>query len=188
MRIAPSQREMVRPQSMPRIRVRARRLRRDAGFTLTELLVVIVLVGMMALLAVPWFVKISQRQQIKSAAQEISIALAAARMTAVKRNAQVAFVIASTTPPLEFRTIEPNPPAPTPTPLPKIVRLPAKAAQFKQTPTGGTIIFGGDGRIAASADPRIIIEGPVGMRTPNAITILTNGNGRIEVITPTTWQ
>jgi Tfp pilus assembly protein FimT len=87
-----------------------------------------------------------------------------------------------------FQTIEPNPPAPTPTPFPSTLRLPATAARFKQTPTGGTIVFGGDGRIAASADPRIIIEGPIGMRTPNAITIFTNPNGRIEVITPTNWQ
>jgi len=194
MRIAPSQREMVRPQSMRRHRSSNRRQRRDdgvsrrreAGFSLTELLIVMALVAMMALVAVPWFVKISQRQQIKSAAQEISIALAAARMTAVKRNAQISFAVASTTPPLEFQTIEPNPPAPTPTPLPRTLRLPAKAARF-QGSAPPPIIFGGDGRVAAG-NQQFIIEGPIGMATPNAITILVNGNGRIEVRTPTTWQ
>ena len=194
MRIAPSQREMVRPQSMPRHRHRHRSrpearfpLRRDAGFTLAEMLIVVALVGMMALVAVPWFVKIAQRQQIKSAAQEISIALAAARMTAVKRNAQISFVAASTTPPLIFQTFEPNPPAPTPTPLPRTLQLPAKAARFKGA-APGPIVFGGDGRIAAAAGQSFVVEGPIGMPTPNAITIMVNGNGRIEVITPTTWQ
>jgi prepilin-type N-terminal cleavage/methylation domain-containing protein len=159
---------------------------REAGFSFTELLIVMALVGMMALLAVPWFIKISQRQQIKSAAQEISIALAAARMTAVKRNAQVSFVASSTTPPLEFQTLEPNPPAPTPTPYPRTLRLPAKAARF-QGSAPPPIVFGGDGRIAAGGQA-IVIEGPIGMATPNAITIFTNANGRIEVRTPTTWQ
>jgi prepilin-type N-terminal cleavage/methylation domain-containing protein len=171
---------------MRRHRSVERRHRREAGFSLAEMLVVVAMVGIMALAAVPWFVKISQRQQIKSAAREISIALAAARMTAVKRNAQVSFVASSTTPPLEFQTIEPNPPAPTPTPLPRTLRLPAKAARF-QGSAPPPIIFGGDGRVAAGAQT-IIIEGPIGMATPNAITIFTNGNGRIEVRTPTVWQ
>jgi prepilin-type N-terminal cleavage/methylation domain-containing protein len=169
-----------------RDRVRARR-RREAGFSLAEMLIVVAMVGLMALVAVPWFIKISQRQQIKSAAQEISIALAAARMTAVKRNAQISFVVSSVTPPLEFQTIEPPPPAPTPTPLPRTLRLPAKAARF-QGASPGPIIFGGDGRIAASTGQSFVVEGPIGMPTPNAITIFVNGNGRIEVRTPTTWQ
>jgi prepilin-type N-terminal cleavage/methylation domain-containing protein len=186
MRIAPSQREMVRPQSMRRHRSSDLRHRRDAGFSLAELLIVMALVAMMALVAVPWFVKISQRQQIKSAAQEISIALAAARMTAVKRNAQISFAVASSTPPLSFQTIEPNPPAPTPTPVPRRLDLPAKSARF-QGPAPAPIIFGGDGRVVAGTTT-FIVEGPVGMATPNPITIIVNGNGRIEVRTPTTWQ
>lgn len=199
MRIAPSQREMVRPQSMHRnlghrcdAGVGRRReagfsRRREAGFSLAEMLVVVAMVGLMALVAVPWFVKIAQRQQIKSAAQEISIALAAARMTAVKRNAQISFVVASTTPPLTFQTFEPNPPAPTPTPLPRTLQIPAKSARFKGSPAS-PIVFGGDGRIAAAGGQDIVIEGPVGMATPNAITIHTDASGRIVVITPTTWQ
>lgn len=198
MRIAPSQREMVRPQSMHRnlghrcdAGVGRRReagfsRRREAGFSLAEMLVVVAMVGLMALVAVPWFVKIAQRQQIQSAAREISVALAAARMTAVKRNAQISFVASSTTPPLTFQTFEPNPPAPTPTPLPRTLQLPAKAARF-QGPAPAPIIFGGDGRVAAGGQT-MIIEGPIGMATPNAIRIIVNGNGRIEVRTPTVWQ
>jgi prepilin-type N-terminal cleavage/methylation domain-containing protein len=180
MRIAPSQRDMFRLQGMHR--------HRASGFTLVELAIVLALVAAMALIAVPWFVKISQRQQIQSAAREIAVALTAARMTAVKRNAQVSFVVASSgTAPIEFQTIEPPPPAPTPTKVPATLRLPAKAARF-QGPTPGPIVFGGDGRIAATTNASFVIEGPVGMATPNAITINVNQSGRVEVRTPTNWQ
>jgi prepilin-type N-terminal cleavage/methylation domain-containing protein len=182
MRIAPSQCEMFRTQSMRR----HRRGSRSAGFSLIELAVVLAIVAAMSLVAVPWFVKISQRQTLQSAGREIAVALTAARMKAVKRNAQVAFVVSGGAP-IEFQTIEPAPPAPTPTPLPSILRLPATAARF-QGPTPAPIIFGGDGRVAAGVAIDAVIEGPIGMRTPNAITIRTNANGRVEVITPVNWQ
>ena len=180
MRIAPSHVEMSRTQSMPWRRSRSR----SAGFSLVELMVVIAIISAMALLAVPWFVKIAQRQTIQSAAREIAVALTAARMKAVKRNAQISFV-ATGGAPIEFQTIEPAPPAPTPTPLPSMLRLPAKAARFLGN-TPGPIIFSGDGR--ASTGQTFAIEGPVGMRTPNAITIKVQTNGRVEVVTPVNWQ
>jgi prepilin-type N-terminal cleavage/methylation domain-containing protein len=178
MRIAPSQRDMFRPQCMRRSRER--------GFSLAELLVVMAIVALMALIAVPWFVKIAQRQQIQSAAREIAVSLTAARMKAVKRNAQVSFVVAGSSPAIEFQTVEPPPPAPTPTPLPQILRLPAKSARFKG-PTPAPIVFGGDGRVVAGTI-FFDIEGPVGMATPNAIRIIANPNGRVEIVTPVSWQ
>jgi len=159
---------------------------RSAGFSLAELMIVLAIIAAMALVAVPWFVKIAQRQTLQSAGREIAVMLTAARMKAVKRNAQVA-VIASSGSPIEFQTIEPAPPAPTPTPFPSMLRLPAKAARFLGA-TPAPIIFGGDGRIAAGVKIDTVIEGPVGMATPNAITIRTNPNGRVEVITPVNWQ
>jgi prepilin-type N-terminal cleavage/methylation domain-containing protein len=162
-------------------------LRRERGFSLVELLVVMAVLAAMSLVAVPWFVKIGQRQQIQSAAREISVAITAARMKAVKRNAQVSFVAVASSPGIEFQTIEPPPPAPTPTPLPQSLRLPAQAARF-QGPTPGPIVFGGDGRIAASNGQSFTIEGPVGMATPNAIGISVQGNGVVKITTPTSWQ
>jgi Tfp pilus assembly protein FimT len=181
---------MFRPQSTPR-RLRPWRGRStgfsSAGFSIVELIIVMAIMTMMAIVAVPWFVKISQRTQIKSAAQEIAIALTAARMKAVKRNAQVSFSVLTSSPSIEFQTVEPNPPAPTPTPAPQILRLPAKAARFKG-PTPGPIVFGGDGRISAAATTFFDVEGPVGMATPNAIRISVGGNGVVKVITPVAWQ
>jgi type II secretory pathway pseudopilin PulG len=160
-----------------------------------ELLVVLAILAMMTLIAVPWFVKISQRSALKSAAQEVSITLAAARMTAVKLNQPVNVVIANVTPPIQLQIVEPNPPAPTKTPIPKDVFLPANAVQFVQTPnaTGGTISFGGDGRLVnfPLATPAImIVEGPPGVVASkrNQITIQTDSTGRIKIITPTDWK
>lgn len=201
MRIAPSQRDMFRLQGMHRHRAsdlhrssgfprRERGFRfprRERGFSMVELAIVLALIAAMALVTVPWFVKIGQRQQIQSAAREIAVALTAARMKAVKRNAQVSFVVAGSSPAIEFQTIEPPPPAPTPTRLPEILRLPATAARFKGA-TPGPIVFGGDGRISATVNASFVIEGPVGMATPNPITINVNPNGRVEVVTPTSWQ
>jgi prepilin-type N-terminal cleavage/methylation domain-containing protein len=168
---------------------------RVAGYSLVELLVVLAILAMMTLIAVPWFVKISQRGALKSAAQEVSITLAAARMTAVKLNQPVNVVIANVTPPIQFQIIEPPPPAPTPTRRPKNVFLPANAVQLAQTPNaaGGTISFGGDGRLSnfPSATPAImILEGPpnVVASKRNQITVQTDSTGRIKVITPTDWK
>ncbi|HTO89442.1 MAG TPA: GspH/FimT family pseudopilin [Thermoanaerobaculia bacterium] len=162
------------------------------GFSLVELVIVVALIAMMSLLAAPWFIKLNQRNQIKSAARELQTTLLAARMKAVKRNQQVNVVISSVTPPLEFQTIEPVPPAPTPTPQPSILRLPPSAAQFVATPNsaGGTVTFGGDGRVVNfAATPAIYqVQGPVGSTRMNMIEIRAHASGRIEVVTPTVWQ
>ena len=157
-----------------------------------ELTIVMAIMAMMALVAAPWFVKLHKRNQIKSAAVEIQTTLLAARMKAVKRNQPVSVVISNLNPPIELRTIEPNPPAPTPTPHPQILQIPGKAAQFYRTPAsvGGTVTFGGDGRLANFTAPTPAIysvEGPVGATNMNRIEIRVNSGGRVEV-TPTVWQ
>jgi prepilin-type N-terminal cleavage/methylation domain-containing protein len=175
---------------------RSRSMRRNRGFSFVELIVVMAIMAAMLLVAIPWFVKISQRNELKSAAREIQTTLLAARMKAVKRNAPVSVAIASLGPPLELQTIEPQPPAPTPTiPAPSMV-LPAKAATLFATPiaAGGLITFGGDGRIPLIVTPlptpgayEYILQGPVGAPTPNQIKVQAYPNGRIVVVTPTSW-
>src|ERR1700730_3783402 len=70
-----------------------RTVRRRGGFSLVELLVVMALIAAMTLVAAPWFLKISQRNTLKSTARELSITLAAARMRAVKRNLSATVVV-----------------------------------------------------------------------------------------------
>jgi prepilin-type N-terminal cleavage/methylation domain-containing protein len=166
----------------------------NRGFSLVELLVVMGIMAALALVAIPWFYKISQRNQLKSAARELQTTLLAARIKAVKRNQPVSVVIASLTPPVEFQTIEPQPPAPTPTAAPGRILLPERSAILFQTPSApsGTVTFGGDGRLVnppPQPTPGLlyILQGPVGAATPNRVSIQADSNGRVSVVTPVNW-
>lgn len=169
-------------------------IRRDRGFSIIELLVVFMIIGALSLVAVPWFYKIAQRNSLKSAAREVQTTLLAARVKAVNRNRPVSVLITSLGPPVEFQTLEPNPPAPTPTRAPLNLTLPSRAARLYETPTaaGGIITFGGDGRLVnpplqPTPGLQYILEGPVGAATPNRITIKADTSGRIAVVTPVDW-
>ncbi|MEP6992875.1 MAG: GspH/FimT family pseudopilin [Acidobacteriota bacterium] len=163
---------------------------RSHGFTLVEILVVMAIFAAMALVGVPYMLKIAQRNALKSAAREISVTLAAARMTAVKQNQPVTVAIGSVTPPIQFLTIQSAPLAGTPTPVPQLLILPRNAARFLATPVGGTVIFGGDGRLSnPPLTPSVItVEGPTNSIPRNSISISTAVNGRIQVITPVDWK
>jgi prepilin-type N-terminal cleavage/methylation domain-containing protein len=172
-------------------------LLRSRGFTMLELLIVLAIMGILAAVGIPWFMKLMQRQALKSAAHEIQTTLAAARMTAVKLNAPVSVAILSTTPPLQFQVIEAPPPAPTPTLPSRMLSLDANAVRFVQTPnsTNGAIVFGGDGRLIATPpltvltpSLRMIVEGPANGPVRNQIKIDTNAAGAVKVITPADWQ
>ncbi len=173
-----------------------RPLGKDRGYSLIELLVVLAIMGILSLIAVPWFYKYAQRNKLKSAAFEVQTTLLAARMKAVKRNQPVSVTIDNTSP-IELTTIEPPPPAPTPTVVPAHIKLPADAALLFATPVAasGVVTFSGDGRIDMAPTPNptpgaweYVLRGPVGAPTPNQITIQAWPNGRIVVVTPTNWQ
>jgi prepilin-type N-terminal cleavage/methylation domain-containing protein len=171
-------------------------VRRSRGFTLVEILVVMAILAALSLVAIPWFMKLSQRYALKSGAREIATTLAAARMTAVKLNQPVSVVLLSITPPIQIAIIEPAPPAPTPTKVPQLLILPQNAVRMFQTPSsaGGTITFGGDGRLSAPVLPALtpnavmIVDGPVNSSPRNQIQILTSAAGRVQVVTPVDWQ
>jgi prepilin-type N-terminal cleavage/methylation domain-containing protein len=171
-------------------------IQRNHGFSMIELLIVMAIMAAVALVGIPWFMKISQRNELKSAAREVQTTLLAARVKAVNRNRPVSVVISSLGPPVQLQTIEPNPPAPTPTHVPVNLTLPAQAARLFATPksSGGTVTFGGDGRLAnppLNPTPGLTLyytlEGPVGARTPNQIKVNTDTSGRVTVVTPVNW-
>lgn len=60
-----------------------------AGFTLTEMLIVVAVAGILATLALPNFRSLSQSQQVKNASYELYSALSLTRNEAIKRNADV---------------------------------------------------------------------------------------------------
>ena len=169
-------------------------IRRDCGYSLIELLIVMAILAAVSLVGIPWFLKISQRSDLKSAAREVQTTLLAARVKAVNRNRPVSVTITSLGPPVQFQTIEPNPPAPTPTHVPVNMTLPGNAARLQETPfaAGGTVTFGGDGRLVnpplqPTPGFRYVLEGPVGAATPNRITINADTSGRVVVVTPVNW-
>lgn len=61
----------------------------ESGFTLTELLVVLAVAGILASIAVPSFQSLTQSQQVKNASFELLSHLSLARSEAIKRNGNV---------------------------------------------------------------------------------------------------
>ena len=177
---------------------RANAISVSRGFSLLELLTVIVIIGILAAVAVPFFGKVRRRTELRSAAMEIGTTLLAARMKAVRQNARTSVSI--TTGP-EFHEVDttapppvPTPPSPAAEPLAHLV-LSTRALRFVVTPApAGAITFDGSGRRVAPVDPipgAIVIEGPTGGGPVNRITIDTNSAGKVRIFKtdPTTdWQ
>ena len=74
-------------------------MRRNSGFTLTELMVTIAVISILASLAIPNFVAWLPNYRLRSGAEEIHSTLQLARVRAIKQNATatVAFNIANET-------------------------------------------------------------------------------------------
>jgi type IV fimbrial biogenesis protein FimT len=66
--------------------------RASAGFTLTELLIVIAIMGVLVAMALPGFGYLSATTKVKNASTEVYLALMRARSEAVKRNRSVSIV------------------------------------------------------------------------------------------------
>ena len=148
------------------------------------------IIALMALVASPWFFKIMQRNVMKSAAQEMSITFAAARMRAVKRNlpAEVRITIAG--PGQSFHLLET---------FEMVQPVAIKVGESRITaktvfPTSGlptccpnpgpplTVRFLPDGRTALPL--WFTIQGPVGAGVQNNLTVSVNQAGKINVLGP----
>ena len=74
---------------------RQRADRSDAGFSMAELLVVCVIVGILAIASVPFFISYYQSAALKAAAQELATFLNQGRQVAIKENQSVCVQTAS---------------------------------------------------------------------------------------------
>jgi type IV fimbrial biogenesis protein FimT len=70
-----------------------KRLRRAAGFSVIELMMVVAIIGVVLMLAVPSFAEFLQNQQIRSASDAILNGLQVARAEAIRRNLSVEVAI-----------------------------------------------------------------------------------------------
>ena len=186
MRIAPHRPEMLRASYASSVR------RRERGFSIIELLIVMAIIAVLVLAAAPWFAKISQRNEMKSAGSELALTLAAARMRAVKRNLPARVVITRNTGSVGFHRVETFEEV-QPTPIKVADGRISGRVDFPPSPIAGpypyptnfmVITFGPDGRLVGTAPATTTIRGPVNAGTQNDLPVQVSANGKIEVLKP----
>ena len=69
----------------------------QSGFTIIELIMVVLVLGVLATMAIPSFQSLTQSQQVKNASFELFASLSLARSEAIKRNANVTVTPVNTT-------------------------------------------------------------------------------------------
>lgn len=169
--------------------------RAGSGFSLVELLVVVAIIAVVSLVAAPWFVRISQRNQLRSAAREVQSTLLAARMTAARGGVPASVRITPAPSGTAFHKVElwrdAIPAATPPSPATRLreIRLGTKV-RFVSLPPDSDVIFTPDGRRnpPGAAPEVIVLEGMVGSSLLNQITIQTWENGRVAFVTPVDWK
>lgn len=170
-----------------------------SGFTLTELLIVVSVAGVLAVIAIPGFKSLTQSQVVKNASFELYAALTLARSEAIKRNSnvtvtpqycqvtfpspthnEVGWVIASGSTIIRSQSqlkgvdVGPNPP-----------NTPANTLCTPASTTSNTpwVTYQRTGRTTATASPTFLIDA-YGATTPYASCIKIELSGMPRIYKP----
>ena len=133
--------------------------RHSSGFTLTELLIVVAIAGILAAIAMPGFQSLTQSQQVKNASFELFSSLTLARSEAIKRNNNVTVTPVDADDWGKGWAIQDLTKSPTET-----VRSQAALKGVSIADGPSSLIYSRTGRAAASASFEIDVSGNV---TPN---------------------
>jgi len=175
--------------------------RRQGGFSIIELLIVIAIIAALALVGAPWFAKIGQRGAVKAAGKELALTFAAARMRAVKRNLPARVVITPMDATNAFNLVEMyEETQPLATKVGEVrvsprVSFPTAVAgpygPAQPCPVGTcppyTLVFGPDGRVTMPVgvtEVTYTIRGVVGAAIPNDLPVQVVNTGKVEVLKP----
>ena len=109
------------------------RLRGKAGFTLTEMMVVVSIVGLLSALAVPNYLDWNRKYQLKNEVSNLNGYLGVARMIAINQNTTIRVTVCYVPPPTASSTC-PISPLPTANPTPNQVTV------YFRNPAGTDVI------------------------------------------------
>jgi type IV fimbrial biogenesis protein FimT len=109
----------------------------SAGFTLTEVMVVVAVLGVLATMAVPSFMQMLRNSEISAAAESVANGLQRARAEAVTRNARMQFVLGTGT---SWSVDYVSKPVVTDPPLDTRASTESRNATLSVTPAGATTV------------------------------------------------
>jgi len=155
---------------------------RARGFTLVELMIGIVIVGILVSLGMPSFLEVLRNAEIRNAAESIANGLQRARAEGVARNANVQFVLGTASSWTVDYAIKPVPSDP---PIDSRASTEGSTNVIRAvTPAGATTItFNNLGGVAANADASATLTQvdltSIGGNQNLRVTIQAGGNARM---------
>ncbi len=149
------------------------------GFTLTELLITIVIAGILATVAIPAYTGFIANQRIKTASFDLMSALSLTRSEALKRNADVVTVTPAIGGWHDGWTV-------TATTVGGVITSLNQQAAFRgltitKTPSAGGVTYNNSGRLSEAAAPSFLIRNPPANNIQRCISIDLSGRPNSKV-------
>jgi len=154
---------------------------KSTGFTLVELMITVVIVGILATIALPSFREFIERSNVRSSAESVLNALQLARAEAVRRNEQVTFTLGSGTGATSWQVTDA---------AGNVVQQSRSSGEGSATvtateaPVGATtMVFNGFGRVVGAGGLSTIVFGSAGTSLTVQVEIQQPG-GQIRMCDP----